>query len=125
MLRQILCSVAHTQQREVPFDGREIDLRGFFIANGEGTSREDHAPYRFVQGEFVERMDLAIDIQLPNPTGDQLGILRSEIQNQDFFLHIFNMCVWYIVLIIHVIVLLSVFRKPATGYASSGRLPDR
>ena len=68
-----------------------VDLRSLFIANRIGTSREDHAPYRFIQRELVERMDFAIDIQLPNPTGDQLGVLRSEIQNQYFFLHIFNM----------------------------------
>ncbi len=31
----------------------------------------------------VERMDLAIDVQLAQPARDQLRVLRAEIENQD------------------------------------------
>src|SRR6185369_1404156 len=31
----------------------------------------------------VERVDLAVDVRLAQPPGDQLGVLRAEIENED------------------------------------------
>ena len=47
---------------------------------------EDHAsrrkdPYRF--GAQVERMDLAVDALFPDAAGDELGVLRAEVDEQN------------------------------------------
>ena len=39
---------------------------------------------RIALGRDVVPHDLAIDVLLANPAGDQLGVLRAEIQDQDF-----------------------------------------
>ena len=36
-------------------------------------------------GRDVVPDDLAVDLLLPHPPGDQLGVLRAEIQHQDLF----------------------------------------
>jgi hypothetical protein len=32
-------------------------------------------------------MDLAVNIEFTDPAGDQLGVLRAEIKDQDCFFH--------------------------------------
>ncbi|MDB5018298.1 MAG: hypothetical protein JWQ84_3130, partial [Mucilaginibacter sp.] len=38
-------------------------------------------------GKMIEGMDLAVNIVLPDTARDKLGKLRTEVKNEDFFLH--------------------------------------
>ena len=88
-MSQVLCAVADAQQRQTTFDRRQIGLRGIFVPYGKGTSRKNDAPHRSIQfRDLVERVDLAIDVEFTHAACDQLRVLRSEIQNDYFFLHL-------------------------------------
>ena len=88
-MSQVLCAVADAQQRQTTFDRRQIGLRGFLVPYGKGTSRKNDAPHRSIQfRDLVERVDLAIDVEFTHAACDQLRVLRSEIQNDYFFLHL-------------------------------------
>lgn len=39
---------------------------------------------------MMKRMNFAVYIQFTNPSGDQLGVLRSEINDQDRLVHAQN-----------------------------------
>jgi hypothetical protein len=36
---------------------------------------------------YVKRMELAVDVAFPHPPRDQLGVLRTEIEDEDFLVH--------------------------------------
>ena len=83
---EVLCAVADAQQRKPPLDGRQIGIRGMLVPHRIGTAREDHPPHRSVYGRYlVEGVDLAIDVQLAHTPRDELRVLRTEVENQDFF----------------------------------------
>ena len=81
-----LRAVADAQQRQFALDGRKVGSRGLCVPHGEGTARKNHAPHRRVyRRNFVEGVDFAIDVQFADTACDQLRVLRSEVENQDFF----------------------------------------
>ena len=61
---------------------------GFFDGNGFRPTREDDALGIKLPGLFItdiEGADFTINTNLSHPTGDELGILRSEIEDENFF----------------------------------------
>ena len=81
-----LRAVADAQQRQFALDGRKVGSRGLCVPHGEGTARKNHAPHRRVyRRNFVEGVDFAIDVQFADTACDQLRVLRSEVENEDFF----------------------------------------
>ena len=69
-------------------DAGQVDLRGVFVTYRAGTSGQDDTLDGSVQdGDFVERMDFAEDAEFTQPTPDELGHLRAEIEDNDLFCH--------------------------------------
>ncbi len=59
-----------------------------FLANRIWAAGKDDSFYRVVNfGKMIERVNLTIDIELPDTARDQLGELRAKVKNEDFFLH--------------------------------------
>ena len=86
--REELGTVADAQQRQFTLDGRKIGGRGLSIPHGVGAARKDHTPHRSVERRnFVEGVDFAIDAQFADTPCDELRVLRSEVENENFFLH--------------------------------------
>ncbi len=58
----------------------------FFLGDGLGAAGEDDAARAEgadVGAAGIPGMDLAVDAELAHATGDQLGVLRTEIEDQD------------------------------------------
>ena len=83
-----LRAIADAQQRQLALDGRKIGSRSLRIPHGEGAARENHTPHRRVERrDFVEGVNFAIDIQFAHASRNELRVLRSEVENENFFLH--------------------------------------
>ena len=69
-------------------DFSEIKTWRIILANRIGAARKYDAFYAAIKfGKVVEGVDLTVDIELPDPARDELGKLRAEVKNEDFFLH--------------------------------------
>ncbi len=71
----------HRQLKQPPLDSRRVFLVDARRAAGENN------PFEMQRANFferdVERMDLAVNLGLPDAPRDQLSILGSEIENED------------------------------------------
>ena len=82
---EVLGAVADSQQRQFSAERVERGAWRVRVRYGVRTSRENHAERVGVDlRDVVERMDLAIHIELTYAACDQLGVLRSEIDYQNF-----------------------------------------
>ena len=58
-----------------------------FVVYAGGSTRKNDA-LRFQGGDFIRRQvepdDFGVNLAFPNPAGDYLRILRTEIENEDF-----------------------------------------
>jgi len=82
VLGEVLRAVADAQQRQPALDRREVDAGGFRVAHGEGRARENHAAHRRVDGgQVVEGVDFAVNAQLAYAAGDELRVLRAEVDD--------------------------------------------
>ena len=80
--------VANAQHGQAEFEDRRIALRGARLVHaGRAAGKDDPLWGQFADpcGGDVVPDDLAVDVLLPNTPGDQLRVLRTEIQNQHFF----------------------------------------
>ena len=76
--------VAYPQNRHLLAEFGQIYRRRIGIANGEGATGKDNALRGGGDfGNVVVGMDFAINVQFADPAGDELGVLRTEIQNQN------------------------------------------
>ena len=69
--------------------GVAVDAQGrILVGHARRTAGEDDAPggefYNFFN-RFRAGMDLAVNLEFPNPAGDELGVLAPEIEDQDLF----------------------------------------
>ncbi len=71
----------HRQLKQLALDSRRV-----LLIDARRTAGEDDSfrPQRrdFVQGQ-IEWMDFAVDFCFSNAPGDELGILRTEVKNED------------------------------------------
>jgi hypothetical protein len=66
----------------------EIKMRGVVLPNRIRTARKDDTFYTAVNfGKMIEGVDLAVNVELPDTARYKLGKLRTEVKNEDFFLH--------------------------------------
>ena len=79
-------AVTDTEHRHIQFEHDRGRLRPVLGVNGLGTAGKDDAPgceLQNVTGMAVPGHDLAVHADFPDTPGDQLGVLGSEIQDQD------------------------------------------
>ena len=86
-----MCTIADAQHWDTTNELREIDLKGLRVMHREGRSRKDNTDNRFITyWELVIRQNFAESVEFAHATADKLCRLRTEIQNDDFLLHINN-----------------------------------
>jgi hypothetical protein len=85
-MREKTHAVTNTEKRNV-----EVENSGFrfwcAVVVDTGRTARQHDPVRLERMDAferrIERMHLAIDARFANPSGDQLGVLAAEIQNDE------------------------------------------
>ncbi len=85
-LRHELEAVAHAEDGDAGLEECTVDTGGALLVHGRGAAGEDDR--RRVLGEHLgdrhgARHDLAVDPGLADATGDELGVLRTEVDDQD------------------------------------------
>ncbi len=67
----------------------KVYLECFLVVDGVGTSAQDHSYDRWViLGELVVGQNLTKGVQLAHAATYELGRLRTEVEDDDFLLHI-------------------------------------
>lgn len=79
-------AVAHAEDRHAGLEDRAVELRRALFVDRRGAAGEDDR--LGVLGEHLgdrhaARHDLAVDPGLTHPTGDELGVLGTEVDDQD------------------------------------------
>src|SRR5207249_9984222 len=74
--------------------GRRCSSKAFpagrFLVGRHVAAGEDDALGAEIAHErvgYVVGVDLAVDLGFPDPPGDQLRVLRTEVEDQDFLVH--------------------------------------
>ncbi len=87
LLRHGLLAVTNAEHRHAGLEDRVRRSGSVLVEHRGGPAGQDHAlrPH-LEEGLFrlLERHDLAIDLLLAHPPGDELGDLRAEIDDQNF-----------------------------------------
>ena len=81
-----LMPVADAQHGDAQLEQPGVDLRAVGLVHAGRTARQDDArglPRSEVVGRGVVRDDLGVDVRLADPPGDQLRVLRPEVDDQD------------------------------------------
>jgi hypothetical protein len=88
LLHHQLGPVADPEDGNPQIEQRGIRMRGVGIVDRAGTAGEDN-PRRLEGLDLLQRdregVNLAVDLLLPDPSGDQLGGLRPEIEDEYLF----------------------------------------
>ena len=87
-MRHQLAAVANAENGNPQPENFRVNVGRFLQIHAVGAAGENDAHGRkgadLVQGCGVG-LDLAVDVLLPHPPGDQLIVLSAKVQNQDFF----------------------------------------
>ena len=87
MMRHQLHSIANTEHRDSEGKDFWVEMWCAFVVNTRGTARENK-PVRFQPCDFscrcVEANNFRIHLQLPHAAADDLRVLRTEIENENF-----------------------------------------
>ena len=87
-MNQQLRPVTYRQQRKLAAYRAQIGLGRIGVVYRLGASRQDDArDVRCKLRYMVVGMDLTVDVVFAHFPRDKLGVLRTEIQNEDTFLH--------------------------------------
>jgi hypothetical protein len=90
LLGHRLHAVADAEHRHAEFEHCLRHARRIGLRDRARTAREDHALRREVANEGridVVRMDLRVHVRLADATCNQLGDLRTKVENQDLVMH--------------------------------------
>ena len=88
-----LRAVADAQQGQAAAYVGEVDLKSLLVVHGEGAAGENDAPHALVAvRKLVVRHNFAIHVQLAQAAPYELGSLRTEIEDNDFFFHCIEVC---------------------------------
>ncbi len=83
-----LCAITNAQDRQLAMVFFKVEPGGVLLPYRIWTAGKNDAFYAAVNfRKMIERMDLAVDVELPDTARYQLGKLRAEVKNEDFFLH--------------------------------------
>ncbi len=83
-----LHAVADSQNRHAEFKEFLGDGRSTLLVDRLGAAGKDDTPGSEVPDSLqvhVEGMQFAVDMCLPHPPGNELGVLGAEVENEDFF----------------------------------------
>ncbi len=83
-----LHAVADPQHRDAQFKKLLSNLwRTLFIDRFRTTGKDNPAGFKGLNllKPHIKRMQLTVDMSLSHPPGDQLGVLRTEIEDQNLF----------------------------------------
>jgi hypothetical protein len=86
LVSQQLQAVADAEDRHVDLEHLGIDPGRVLGQDARGSAGQDQpgrGPRAHLVGGQGGRMDLAVDVLLANSPGDQLGVLGTEIEDQD------------------------------------------
>ena len=81
IVRQILRTVANTQQGFLTLDLRQIDLRSVLITHRGRATGENHTDILVQIRDFVVGVNLAIDVQFAHAASNKLRVLRTEVED--------------------------------------------
>ena len=85
-LRHELHAVADAEHRHAHLEQRVVAVRRAGLVDAHRPAREDEPgrlPAGNLGGRRAERDDLGVHVQLAQPPRDELGVLRSEVEDQD------------------------------------------
>ena len=85
-----LLAVADAENGQTQLENGVVERGGVRLKYRRGAAGEDDgggAEGADVVHRHGVGLDLAVDVLLPHPPGDQLIVLSAKVQNQDFFLH--------------------------------------
>src|SRR5262249_22094801 len=89
LLGDRLLAIANAENGRAKLEDRHVRFRAARGVDARGTAGEDDRlrGELFQEGRVhpVERMDLAVDADLAQAAGDQLGDLTAEVDDQDLF----------------------------------------
>ena len=84
-----LGAIADAQHGQTTHEARQVYLEGLGIVHAVGRTAEDDAYHvAIVLGVLVVRQNLAKRIEFAHTPADELGGLRTEVENNDFLLHV-------------------------------------
>ena len=84
-----LCAIADTQHRQTAHKLTEVDAEGLRVVHGIGRPTEYHADDRRVVGrKLIVGQDFAERVEFAHAASDELGGLRTEVEDNDFLLHV-------------------------------------
>lgn len=90
---EVLGSIADTKERKLALNAAQIRLGRIGVPHRAGTAGEDYSFHVWAKlRSFIEVVNFAIDIQFSEPAANELGDLRAEIEDNDFFCHCRWMC---------------------------------
>ena len=79
-------SVADAEHWRAGFENLRIDVGAAWFVNTSGAARDDDAFTRSeCEGWRVTRLNLGVDAQFTDATGDQMSILTAGIENSDLW----------------------------------------
>ena len=85
---EVLGAVADAQERNLPLDAAQVHLRGVCVTHGAGTAGKDDPLDALVEGRnLVVRENFAEDVELSQPSADELGYLGTRVEDDDPFSH--------------------------------------
>ena len=85
-IRHQLTAVADAQDRVFATDFRQVDFESLLVVDRERAAGKDNADdRRVVFRHFVVGYDFAVHVKLADASSDELCGLRTEIQNDYFF----------------------------------------
>jgi hypothetical protein len=94
---QELDAVADAQDRHPESEELRVDAGGIPVVDAAGPPRQDDALGRklfdAIKGHDVG-VDFAVDFQLPDPAGNELGVLGAEVQDEHFLLMRIEHVLW-------------------------------
>src|SRR6266513_5684059 len=86
-MRHLHQTVTDSENRDSQSKNLWINLRRSVFVNAGRAARQNDAVWLFARngvGRSIEADNLRIDLQLTNTSADDLGVLRTEIENENF-----------------------------------------
>ena len=88
-VRHILCTIANAQDGKTAANFREVHLEGFRVINTERRTRKNDTNHRrIIVRKFVVRQNFAESVHFADATPNELSGLRTEVEDNNFLLHI-------------------------------------
>src|SRR5438132_8148675 len=87
MMRHLHQTITDSENRDSQVKNLWINLRRTVFVNAGRAARQNDAVWLFVRNgvsRSIEADNLRIDLQLTNASANDLGVLRTEIEDENF-----------------------------------------